>query len=440
MRTFQTRPRTNSLTWRHFGLGILVTLSTCAFVAVAGAAGHEDEGARDSGVAGEILGALKESKPILDVNLRWEYGKIDAFQHSHGATARTRFGVKSGSAFGFSGLIEGVNTASPKPSAYFDGVETNDGPQTIVADPERTDVNRVWLAYRNADLGGLEIKAGRQRIKLDDDRWIGNVGWRQNEQTFDSVRATTNLGMPDLRLQYVYVWQVNRIFGDQGPAGTRDFGPRAHFVNVAYDAGPAMKAVFFAYLVDPNQANFRAFGSATYGARFTGSIALSDAVSMPYQASYAFQEDWGNNQVSYDAHYALAETGLALKDCVKFFVGYEHLGSDTDARIVTPFSTAHKFNGFADAFLTNGGTRGLRDLYARIAPAIPIDGVKLSFAFHQFWDDQGGDDLGQEYDVLATWKLNDHVGFLWKFAYFDGGKKPTTSKRTRSILQTTFRF
>ena len=149
---------------------------------------------------------------------------------------------------------------------------------------------------------------------------------------------------------------------------------------------------------------------------------------------------YGLSDETDDAHYGYAEAGLSFKGIGTIAGGYEHLGSDTDARIVTPFSTAHKFNGFADAFLNNGGTRGLRDVYASIAPAIPLKGVKLKLVFHQFWDDQGGDDLGQEYNALATWKLNKYVSFLWKFAYYDGGNKPAFSKRTRSILQTTVKF
>ncbi len=393
-----------------------------------------------SGALAELMAAVKDSKPILDVNLRWEYAKINAFQHSHGATARTRFGVATGTFHGWKGLLEGVNTASPKPSGYFDAVETNDGPQSVVADPERTAVNRAWLAFSKEEWGGLEMKGGRQRIKLDDDRWIGNVGWRQNEQTYDAARVKTNLGMEKLLVQYIYAWQVNRIFGDQGGAGTRDFGPRSHMLNVSYAGGKAARITGFAYLIDPNQANFRAFGSATYGGRVKGTITLSDDLAVPYQASYAYQHDWGNNQVSYDAHYALAEAGLKVKGLATVSAGYEHLGSDTDARVVTPFSTAHKFNGFADAFLNNGGVRGLRDLYVSIAPAIPCKGLKLKFIFHQFWDDQGGDNLGEEYNIVSTYKWNEHIGFLWKFAYFDGGKTRSPATRTRSILQTTLRF
>ena len=417
-----------------------LAVALAAFLLFAPPALSEDAGSKPADAPHPLIDWITGGKPILHMVARWEYAKIDKLQHSHGATVRTRLGYQTKPVYGFTGLAEMVNTSSPTPSAYFDGIEANDGPQTIVADPERTDVNRVWLGFKKKEWAGLDFKAGRQRIKLDDDRWIGNVGWRQNEQTYDAARLQTNLGMEKLNLQYVYVWQVNRIFADKGGAGTKDFGPRAHFVNLSYKANKKINATAFAYLIDPNQANFRAFGSATYGVRFTGALPISEKLSFPYQASYAYQEDYGSNQTSYGAHYYMLQGGVKVDKLATISAGYEVLGTDNDARVVTPFSTAHKFNGFADAFLNNGGTRGLRDLYASIAPAIPVKGLKFKFAFHQFWDDQGGDNLGQEYDFVTSYAINKYVSFLYKFAYYDGGNKPAFSKRTRSTLDMTVKF
>lgn len=387
----------------------------------------------------ELLAAVVGGKPILDVNFRWEYAKQDQLQHSHGATARTRLGYQTGTFKGFTGLAEMVNTVSPKPSGYFDTVENPTG-QTYVADPERTDLNRAWLAFAKPELAGLLVKAGRERFNLDDERWIGSVGWRQNEQTFDAAHLQTTLGVDKLLFQYIGTWEVNRIFGDQGPAIRHDFNPRGHFLNLSYAKSPAFNAVGFAYLIDPDQEVFRTFGSQTYGVRFAGAVPLTAKLSLPYSASYAYQEDWGNDQISYGAHYGWLEAGLGVAQIATFTAGYEHLGSDTDAVVVTPFATAHKFNGYADAFLNNGGNRGLRDLFATVAPFVPLKGVMLKLFFHQFWDDQGGDDLGQEYDAVTSYALNQYITFLYKIAYFDGGKKPAFSKVTRSTLQVTFKF
>ncbi len=388
----------------------------------------------------ELIAATIGGKPILDVVFRWEYAKQNAQQTSHAATARTRLGYQTGEFRGVSGLAEMVNTVSPKPSGYFDGVETNEGPQTLVADPERTDVNRAWLQFAKKEWAGLVLKAGRERFIFDDERWIGNVGWRQNEQTFDAAYMQTTLGVDKLLVQYFHTWGVNRIWADQGPAIREDFNPRGNFLNAAYALGPAFNAVGFAYLIDPDQDVFRSFGSQTYGVRFTGAVPINEKFSLPYRASYAYQEDFGNNETSYGAHYVWAEGGLAVAKTVTVTAGYEHLGSDTDAVVATPFATAHKFNGYSDVFLNNGGNRGLRDLFVSVVPTIPVAGVGLRLDFHQFWDDQGGDDLGQGYDAVATYALNQYIGFLYKLAYYDGGKKPAFSTVTRSSLQVTFKF
>ena len=390
-----------------------------------------------------ILTALVDSKPIVHAVARWEYAKQDGLEHSHGATLRTRFGFKTGSYRGFTALVEGVNTMSPWSSEYFDAQGLNVKGQSVVADPERTDMNRFWLDFTKKEWAVKSIKTGRQRIKLDDDRWVGNVGWRQNEQTFDAVRAQTTLGLDDLLVQYIYTWEVNRIFANDGLRGQKDFDPNGHFINVGYKANKALKAVGFIYLIDPGTSAgpVSTFGSATYGTRLTGTIEVSEKFSVPYQASYAYQTDWGRNQASYGAHYIMLETGATLKGLGTLSVGYENLGSDRDARVVTPFSTAHKFNGFADVFLNNGGVRGLRDLYVSLAPKMPFKKWKMKVTFHQFWDDQGGDNLGQEYDLVTSYKLNQYISFLWKTAYFDGGKRRSpTGSVTRSILQTTLKF
>ncbi|MFK7897798.1 MAG: alginate export family protein [Myxococcota bacterium] len=418
-----------------FRTALAITLSLSTFATVT----HAEETANKS-TFDTLLSAITQGKPILDVNFRWENGKADGLQTSNSLTARTRLGYQTSPIWGLQGLLEFENIASPYSSGYFDAVEVNQSGQTPVADPETIAANRFWLRFAKKEWAGLDVKVGRQRIKLDDDRWIGNVGWRQNEQTYDSVRGQTNFGVDGLLAQYIYAWEVNRIFGDQGPANRRDFGQNSHFINLSYQVAPELKAVGFAYLLDTNDP-FAGFASNTYGFRLNGKVPVNEKFAVVYQGSYAYQTDAADNPVDYGAHYALAEVGLAVSKIATFAAGYELLGTDDgDARVVTPFSTAHKFNGFADVFLNNGGNRGLRDVWASVAPAIPVKGVKLKFVFHQFYDDQGGDNLGQEYDVVGSYKLNKYISFLYKLGYFDGGKDRSPPTTVRNILQTTFKF
>ena len=75
------------------------------------------------------------------------------------------------------------------------------------------------------------------------------------------------------------------------------------------------------------------------------------------------------------------------------------LGSDDgDARFVTPLSTAHKFNGWADAFLDNGGTAGLQDVYVYLSPRLPCN-LTGRIVYHHFWFDEGGMSASDEVDI-----------------------------------------
>ena len=406
---------------------------------VQGAAAAEDEKAAD-GFVDEFIGAMIGGKISFDVNLRWENAKIDRLKTSNAITVRTRLGYGTRPLYGVSGFLEFENVATPKPGLYFDGVDASSANKTIVADPEVTEANRFWLMLDREDWGGTSIKAGRQRIKLDDDRWIGNVGWRQNEQTYDAVRFQSHLGQDAVLVQYIFAWETNRIFGDQGPANRRDFGMKSHWLNVSYEFGDFLRATGFVYLIDANDP-FSANSTNTFGLRATGRTSLTDSLDGVYEASWAYQMDGGDNAVGYDAFYYHVAAGLDLDDVGLVQFGYEVLGSDDGkAQVVTPLATAHKFNGYADAFLTNGGPRGLRDVYVVIAPALPLDKVTLKLIVHQFYSDQGGDNLGQEVDVVALYRCNQYLSFMYKLGYYDEGESGSPESRTRHFLQTTFSF
>ena len=122
-------------------------------------------------------------------------------------------------------------------------------------------------------------------------------------------------------------------------------------------------------------------------------------------------------------------------------MGYEHLGSDDGvAQFRTPLATAHKFNGWADAFLDNGGLLGLRDAYVYVSPRLPW-GLQGKLVYHQFWHDEGLDRLGGELDASLKKKFNEHVSGLLKFAWFAGRQRTAApADRLKFWAQTTFKF
>ncbi len=158
----------------------------------------------------------------------------------------------------------------------------------VVADPESYAFNRFTLT--NTSIPGTTLTLGRQRILLDDQRFVGNVGWRQNEQTFDAFRVV-NKSVKNLVLDATYLNRVNRVFGEDSPQGT--YEGDTVLLNASYQTRIG-KITGFGYLLEfdpiagvPAAAND---STSTYGLRFAGE-APAGKVKIGYLASWASQSD-----------------------------------------------------------------------------------------------------------------------------------------------------
>mgnify|MGYP002620128057 CR=1 FL=1 len=389
----------------------------------------------------DIFEALVGGKLHLDNRFRIELADTTGRASSTAITNRIRLGYETKPYYGFSGMIEMENVSSPDRDNYFVPATGAGSPRrTPVADPTGTEVNQAYGRFATSSLGdsgiSLDVRGGRQRILLDDERFVGNVGWRQFEQTFDSVSARTNFGVDGLSVFYAYVWEVKRIFGPDGDDPQSD----SHLLNVSYRFAPELTVTAFGYLLD-----FRddepLNSTDTYGVRLTGLLGDHEreegAITFGYELSYARQVDAGSNPVDFAVDF-LAVEGKVQRDGLGWLsIGYQFLGSDdSDFGFRFPLGTNHKFQGFADQFLVTPA-EGLQDLYVAVGTELAW-GIKPMVAFHQFYTDQGGEDLGWELDFAVSKQITPQWSVLLKGAYFDGHSgQPDT---TRFWIQTEFRF
>lgn len=390
---------------------------------------------------GELPDAIGNAKISLNSRLRWEFADQDAIgaganpKESNALTLRTRLGITSALLYGFQGMLEAENIFSVLSDHNYNAAGSNGQPgRTVIADPETTEFNQAWLSYSKWD---SVLKGGRQRLVLDNHRFIGDVGWRQNQQTFDAVRFE-NHSLTNLVFLYSYLRDVNRVFGDVDnlPAANRDFDSDSHVFNISYSGCSYGKIVAYTYLLDlENRAGF-ANSCATYGGSFSGSTPVSDKVKLEYRAELSWQTDYADSPLNYATEYYNVE----LAGNVKAFLvgaGYEVLGSDNGNGFRTPLATLHAFNGWADVFLNTPGV-GLRDLYAFAQVTLPKE-MPLRFVYHKFDSHSGNVDLGQEFDVLLSKKLGKHWNALAKYAYYDAAQGPFSDVQ-KAWLQLEFNF
>jgi hypothetical protein len=392
-----------------------------------------------------VWDALTGGKAHLNVRGRVEIADTDITTQSEAYTIRTRLGYGTKPYYGVSLYADFENIAAIKKEQYWDKTDSNPGNKTLIADPPATELNQAYLKIAPEGFLGTVGIGGRQRLILDDARFVGNVGWRQNEQTFDAAVVKTSFGVDGLQLLYGYLWDVNRIFGDEGPTGTRNWESYSHLVNLSYSGHSFFQMAAFAYILsfDDSQDD----SCNTVGTRLNGDIELVDNLSLGYQASYAFQWDGGRDDgassLDYEAHYAMADAKLAFKPLGALGGGYELLGSDDgDGHFRTPLATAHKFNGWADMFLGNGqkGSErfGLQDMYAYVAPELPWD-MTAKLVYHHFKSHEGGDTLGNELDAVVSKAIHKHLVLLGKVAYYNAAGDDA-GHTIRGWLQATLEF
>ncbi|WP_206486459.1 alginate export family protein [Thalassotalea sp. G2M2-11] len=367
--------------------------------------------------------ALADSK--VNVSFRARYEGVDQ-DGANGAsdkdatalTLKSRLTVKTGAYNGLSLGVE-VDNVTALVDDYNDLTLDYSGSDAVVADPEITDVNQAFLQYKT---GKFTATAGRQRVLHNNQRFVGGVGWRQNEQTYDGYRFQYKAS-DSLTLDYSYIYNANRIFAADSKKADNLSGD-FHLATANYKVNKSHKVGAFAYLLDFDKAH--AMSSSTYGALYNGKF---DAIFV--NASVATQSDNGDNPVSYDASYLNAEIGAKLENFT-VLGGYEVLGSDDGkAAFSTPFATLHKFQGFADSFLGTGSSAGLKngveDTYVTVKTK--LSGIGLSATFHDLTSDEGSIDYGTELDIAASYTIANKYKLLVKYADYSADDLGTDTSK-----------
>ncbi len=382
------------------------------------------------GLSSPVLAEPIKLKPLIDARLRYEsVEQVGTIKDADALTVRLRTGVEAKTG-PFSFLIEGEGTLAISEN-YNSGLNGK-SVYPIVADSQNIELNRAQVQFTGTPK--TTITLGRQRINLDDQRFVASVGWRQNEQTFDAARIEYS-GIKNVKADITYAWSDRTIWGVDG------FGARQQavsgdnvFANLSYKHKYGT-LTGFAYLVDQDEAAVQGFrlSSQTYGARFAGSAPLSKTTKLTYAASYAKQTDYHNNPNNYSADYLLGELGLEAKG-FKFTGGYELLGADGGGALTsfqTPLATLHKFNGWADKFLTTPAN-GLQDIYATFGytkPKVgPFDSIAFTGTFHNYKSDRLSIDYGNEMNFQFVAKMKKY-SFTLKYADYQAKTFATDTKK-----------
>ncbi|MFT7670239.1 MAG: hypothetical protein ACI8X5_002947 [Planctomycetota bacterium] len=358
--------------------------------------------------------ALAAGNFWVSARYRFENVDQDGFsKQARASTLQTRLGYETGNFNGFTGVLEFSNVSNVSGSSddYNDDPSGPVGPRPVVADPTGTVVNQVYANY-SADMG--DFRLGRQRIRLDNARFIGNRVFRQTEQTFDSISYNKEWDAGG-RVYYAYLDSVNS-------SAQTNQNSNSHILNLSNNWENLGRLTAYGYYLDFDQQPM--LSTFTYGARFAGDHNMGEW-AMIYGLEYALQGDVEDNPNDVDATYSHVNLGVKASG-VQAKLGFESLegSSSTGGAFQTPLANRNAFNGWADQFANGIPTTGLDDTYLDLGYENKTFG--LGVIFHQFEPERGSaSDYGDEIDAYAKVTLAEDLTIGIQYADFDADSSTT---------------
>jgi hypothetical protein len=365
--------------------------------------------------------AITNGKTTLNLRLRHELVDDQAQpQDANATTLRTRLSYTSAAWHKLSAGLE-FDYVAALGSDRFNDTRNGNAAFPVVADPDGADLNQAFLRYEQS---GNSVTVGRQRINMGNQRFVGGVGWRQNEQTFDAIRGQFT-PYKNVLVDYSYIDNTQRIFGPEKGTPAPKLDSDHHVATVTWALRPELIASTYGYWL--SFADAAALSSRTLGVALTGELKHSD-LALDYRVEVARQQDYDNNPVAFSADYHHLVLGLRAAG-IRVGVGEELLGADASAGVAlqTPLATMHAFQGWTDKFLNTPAT-GVKDQYIDLGTK--ISGVALKAVWHDYTADTGSANYGQEWNLQASKTLLKRYTLTAKYANY---RADTLARDTQKI-------
>lgn len=292
---------------------------------------------------------------------------------------------------------------------HSDGIANNAKP--LVPDTAGLDLNQLYLQHHGVS---TLWRVGRQRVEYDNQRFVGGNAFWQNEQTFDGL--TTQFRFADASLlNYAYVYNVNRIFGEKAGSQLSESDPQygelngnrpfarlgdhklhSHWLRLEWNEWDYQRITGYTYRNE--YLDFAAWSHRQTGIRHLFDYKFS-TWRLRTQVEYARQWRYQIIEAASTA-YELVEAALGFH-AFEFAARHEKLEAQKGQTFIAPLGSSHDFHGFVGKF---SGTpeNGLLEQSFRVswrqAPWL------IELRQLQFDSAQHGIDYGHETDLSVRWR------------------------------------
>jgi len=391
--------------------------------------------------AADGLNIFSDIKVKGEIRPRYEVADVkdNGVEKGQAFTARTHLAVTAG-LLEVEGLSATVGIQSVNNFGYTDYAPASASYDKIL-DPQAAMLSEASVDYT---VGKTKVHAGRSQLNIDNQRFIGTVGWRQLERSYDTVSVKNN-DVENLDLMGAY------LYGYAGVGGVVTTETSSAILHAKYKVMNELTITAYDYML--------ASVHDTIGIALTGKADVGAKIS--YRAEYAMQQDptmeYKVENVKADASYYNLDLGANISGILAG-INYEVLsgtdGVDGKTNFKPNLGTNHKFNGWADIFYVGntGPTGGLKDMNVRLGYTAKGLG-KLLAVYHDFKADVSmtagtgtSDNLGSEIDVVYVNKIPGVNGLkgLIKYASYSKGDVTSfanaTSDKQVAWLQLDYKF
>jgi hypothetical protein len=391
------------------------------------AAGNDD--ARDDPFA--LSESLARGRFTLE--LRPRYNRIDQSdkpERTEGGTLRAVAGWRSAPWNGLRLTVEGIHAGHWGRKAFNDdGAQINTSRYPLLPDPRYTGMNEVHVEYAAAQ--GMRLRLGRQRVRLDNQRWVSDNDFRQIPQLFDGVTALYT-GIENTELMGAHFNKVRTTSGTTAEL-------KLTLLHAAWNPFPGHGLAAYGYFHDQAQNGaFTGFADSSYrvaGVRAEGSPARFGAVDATYVAEVAWQRPHAGGDARVHARYWRLGGG-ASADAWTLRYDYEVKGSNAGAYgLQMPLTDFYAFNGWTLHFF-NTPRQGLRDQW--LTGRASMGDFTLYGEAHRFRSDFGSLNFGREADVGVTWAIIPNAVLRLQHGKYDPGSGQVAPEIRKTWLTLTY--
>lgn len=399
-----------------------LSLASCLFSTGTVSAAEEKKEAESP------LEAVTGGKLLLNLRPRYEYVDLATKpENAKAFTLRSLVGWETKPYKGIGITVQAINVAHITDDFNDDPIKNAASRYPLVADPDDTDFNQVYLDYTG--LPNTRFRLGKQSIKLDNVRFMGNVEFRQVMQVFNGI-TVENKSIPNTEIYVAHLERVKSIFGLQRQA-------KIEILHGAYKFTPNDTLIAYGYFQDDPKlagaaANVTDLSNRIVGIRADGGHPFGEKFKLLYTAEYAKQNAYADGDDKIDADYLRVGIGPKWGD---WFVriDYEKLASNNgNYAFQTPLGTNHLFQGWADHFLTTP-RQGIKDTF--LTAGGKIGKATLIVEYHRYKSDTGGINFGDELDFSVAYPFTkqlsgkiEYAGFQEKDILAGAARKPDLTK------------